>query len=100
MSWWEPLVTLAPVGTVLGGLGKFIWDRVEKRLSAIEKNLQECHARELVEGDRRSKLSQMVELLMMLAHRQAPTAPELHRSKQLLVEYNALAATPDVKVIL
>lgn len=86
-----PLVPVVPlVAGLIGGLGKFVWDKVEKRLAAMEESQAKCQARELVSAEQRSKLSQIVELLMMAIRRQDADAPELHRSKQLLLEYNKL----------
>ena len=71
---------------ILGGAIKFVWAKVERRFTAIERELANCRSRELKSADRRSAQLIVIELLWQEVKRLAPGSPVLTRGKHLLDE--------------
>jgi len=89
-----PLLPLVPLGTLvsgaIGGLGKFVWDKVEARFVKIEADLGDCRSGEALSTERRANMSQRLELLAMATMRLDAHAPELVRCKELETEYREI----------
>ncbi len=83
-----PAVTAA-VGGLAAGI-KFIWDKIEKRFTAIEMELGACRERESAGQERRSILLTVTELLWQEISRVAPDSWALKRAGELMQEAKAL----------
>ena len=78
------ILALVAVMGAVGAVGKFIWDKVEKRLTDIENALDECERRELDAAARRQLSRAAMELLWQELKRIAPKSPVLARAKKLM----------------
>lgn len=83
------LATVVGGGGVLGLAGagiRFVWNKLERRFLAIEKELAACRARELASEARRGVHLAVIELLWHELKRVAPAANDatLARAKKLL----------------
>lgn len=87
MADWAAIIT-ASVGvlTPLGGGAAFVWNRIEKRFTAIDQALDQCRAREHASEARRAVQLTVIELLWQEVERLAPGAKVLGRAKKLLDE--------------
>jgi hypothetical protein len=80
------ILALVAVMGAAGAVGKFIWVKVEKRLTLIESALDECEKRELDAAARRQLSRAAMELLWQELKRIAPKSPVLARAKKLMDE--------------
>lgn len=72
---------------VLGALGtgvKFLWDKIEKRFTCIEEELDKCRQRELKAKDMGAVHLTVIELLWAELTRHDPQSSVLDRAKTLL----------------
>lgn len=69
---------------MVGGLARFIWNKIEARFAVIETELARCEERDRRGQERRGVQLTVIELLWMEVKRMAPDAPVLVRAKQLL----------------
>ncbi len=83
----------AALGT-LGGAGKYIWDKVEKRFTAIEAELKSCRENETTSQERRSLLLRAHELVCHELATLFPGAWSLTRAAELLQEAKKLDEKP------
>jgi hypothetical protein len=72
--------------TAIGGTGRFIWNKLEKRFEAIEQKLKACENREKTSERRAAVKLTAIELLWQEVDRLSPTSPNstLRRVKRLL----------------
>lgn len=68
----------------LGAGVKFIWDKVDTRLKAIEAELRECRKRETAAKVRAATQLTVIELLWMALKAVDPSSEALKRGKKLL----------------
>lgn len=71
------------LATVGGGI-KFIWNKVEKRFQAIEKQVLECRQREAISAAADAVKLTVIELLWHEVRTHNPGSHVLARAKQLL----------------
>lgn len=77
--------------TVLGAAAAFIWNKLEARFLAIERELAKCHAREGLSGQRRAHHMLAVELLLQEVERLSPSKSRvIGRVKRVLEEIDRL----------
>lgn len=76
----------------IGAAARFVWHKVENRLTAIEKELAQCRQRETDSLERRATQITVIELLWAKLHELAPEAPVLQRAKKLLDDLKSKAA--------
>jgi len=72
---------------VLGSAGvaiKFLWDRIEKRFTNIETDLEKCRERELETKEHRAVHLTVIELMWVELRRFDPESLVLERAKKLL----------------
>ncbi len=74
------VAALTPVGGAIG----FVWNKVEKRIAALELKVSDCEAREDAGQARRGTLLTVIELLWQEVERASPASPILRRAKRLL----------------
>lgn len=91
------ITALVALLTALGGAGRFVWLRIEKRFVAIEAELAECKARELVSHERRAKHLIVIELLWREVERLSRKGDNevLTRAKHLLDELKLIGEPKD-----
>lgn len=96
MSEMSEVITaaVAACGSV-GAAVAFIWNKVEKRFTLIEQQLEECEQRERDGQERRIAQLTVIELLWQEVKRLAPDAYVLERAKKLLDDLKTLNRAPD-----
>ena len=77
MDWLEVLKTLGVTVPVVGGAIAWIWNKIEKRISALEDEVKGCRA------DRTALLA-AGEMLYVELKRVAPRSHALTRARRLL----------------
>lgn len=80
----ELIVAGVAVLGAAGATGKFVWNKIETRFTAIEDKLEECHDRELVSQERRAVQLTVIELLWQEVKRHVPDSQVLTRAGRLL----------------
>lgn len=77
--------------TAIGGVGRFIWHKLERRFSRIEAELEKCREREQASIERekasierRAVQVTVIELLWQEVMRHAPDSSVLARARKLL----------------
>lgn len=79
-------VIVAGVGVLgpLGALGRFVWNKVERRFEHIEAELEHCRRREHESLERRAVQITVIELLWQEVRTSNPASLVLARAKKLL----------------
>lgn len=72
--------------TAVGAGGRFVWNKLERRFTSIEAQLQACRDRETESQERRTIQLTVIELLWLKVKEFDPSAPVLERAKHLLDE--------------
>lgn len=95
------ITAIAGTGGVLsaiGGTGRFIWTKLEKRFEAIEQKLNACETREKTSERRAAVKLTVIELLWQEVDRLTPTSPNatLRRVKKLLDNLKLPEPSPDL----
>jgi hypothetical protein len=79
------IITAAGVAlTIAGGGVKFVWTKVEARLTKIETDLKTCETRHQNEKHRTTTQTIVIELLWAEVKRLADDSPVFERAKSLL----------------
>lgn len=79
------------IGGAIGAVGKFIWDKIENRFKAIERELDECRERSDLSEKRRNILITIIEVLKQEFRHHLPNENEaLCRADELMEEYRSL----------
>lgn len=74
---------VALLGALGGGI-KFLWDKIEKRFTLIEEELEKCRQRESKAKDMGAVHITVIELLWAELARHDPMSSVLNRAKNLL----------------
>ena len=69
---------------MIGGAGRFVWNKIERRFTALDAELAKCRQREAASVERRAVQLTVIELLWQEVRRLAPDNPALIRGKKLL----------------
>lgn len=80
----ELIAALTGFTTVAGGGVAFIWNKVEKRFTHIEHELEKCRLRETIGQEREAVRLTVIELLYQEVMRHSADSPVLKRVETLL----------------
>jgi len=83
--------------TTFGGGIVFVWNKVEARLQAIERKLEECERREIDSMESRATMLTVIELLWARVRQTDPNAEVLDRVQKLLDKLKPASGGKSVK---
>lgn len=82
---WAAIITaIAALLPVFGGGVAFVWNKVERRFSAIERQLEDCHKREKSAARINSTQLTVIELIWNDLKKLQPESGTLARAQKLL----------------
>lgn len=80
------------LATAIGAAIRFIWNKIEKRFTEIERALDECRDDRELSEKRRGILITIIELLKQGLRHHLPESQMLVRADELTAEYRSLGA--------
>jgi hypothetical protein len=87
--------------TAIGGTGRFIWNKIERRFELIEAQLRACQDREKASSSRAAIKLTAIELLWQEVTRLTPSSSNqtLNRVKRLLDKLKLPEPSPDLDAL-